>query len=59
MVYQYFHFVCQFNTAVDKVTPVVETSEEGEARTTWEVTASDSLGRQKMEVFDAVFICSG
>lgn len=54
-----FLFVRQFNTSVEKVTPVVKTSEDGQVRTTWEVTASDSLGRQKVEVFDAVFICSG
>lgn len=58
MIYKYFHFLRQFNTAVEKVTPV-KTSDEGEVRTMWEVTASDVSGCQKMEVFDAVFICSG
>ncbi|XP_035864669.1 flavin-containing monooxygenase FMO GS-OX-like 4 isoform X2 [Sander lucioperca] len=45
----------RFNTAVDSVRPV-----EGEEKTTtWQMTSSDSSGRQKTETFDAVFVCSG
>ncbi|XP_042355421.1 flavin-containing monooxygenase FMO GS-OX-like 2 [Plectropomus leopardus] len=51
--------VCQFNTAVENVKPVVVATEGEEARTTWEVTSSDSSGCQKTETFDSVFICSG
>uniref|UniRef100_A0A8C9Y7D5 Flavin-containing monooxygenase n=1 Tax=Sander lucioperca TaxID=283035 RepID=A0A8C9Y7D5_SANLU len=41
----------RFNTAVDSVRPV-----EGEEKTTtWQMTSSDSSGRQKTETFDAVF----
>lgn len=51
--------MCQFNTAVENVTPVVVTTDGEEARTTWEVTSSDSSGCQKTETFDSVFVCSG
>ncbi|XP_041807518.1 flavin-containing monooxygenase FMO GS-OX4 isoform X2 [Chelmon rostratus] len=49
----------RFNTAVEKVKPVVLTTEGEEARTTWEVTSSDSSGYEKTETFDTVFVCSG
>lgn len=49
----------RFNTAVEKVKPVVVATEEEEERTTWEVTSSDLSGRQKTETFDSVFVCSG
>lgn len=51
--------VCQFNTAVEKVTPVVVTTGGERVRTTWEVMSSDSSGCQRMEIFDSVFVCSG
>lgn len=38
------------------MTPVVE---EAEGRKVWEVVSSDPLNRQKRELFDAVFVCSG
>ncbi|TNM84762.1 hypothetical protein fugu_008940 [Takifugu bimaculatus] len=49
----------RFNTAVEKVTPVVTTTEGDKVRTTWEVTSSDSSGGQRTETFDSVFVCSG
>ncbi|XP_033465778.2 uncharacterized protein LOC117246138 [Epinephelus lanceolatus] len=49
----------RFNTVVESVKPVVETTEGEEARTTWEVTSSDSSGGHKTETFDSVFVCSG
>ncbi|XP_068600335.1 uncharacterized protein [Brachionichthys hirsutus] len=49
----------RFNTVVERVTPVVETTEGDKVRTTWEVTSSDSSGCQKTETFDGVFVCSG
>ncbi|XP_070774094.1 uncharacterized protein [Enoplosus armatus] len=49
----------RFNTVVENVKPVVVTTEGEEARTTWEVTSSDSSGCQKTETFDSVFVCSG
>ncbi|XP_075996653.1 uncharacterized protein LOC142990684 [Genypterus blacodes] len=48
----------QFGTTVEKVKPVVMTT-EASSRTTWEVTSSDQSGVQKTESFDAVFICTG
>nr|XP_046267126.1 flavin-containing monooxygenase FMO GS-OX4 [Scatophagus argus]XP_046267127.1 flavin-containing monooxygenase FMO GS-OX4 [Scatophagus argus]XP_046267128.1 flavin-containing monooxygenase FMO GS-OX4 [Scatophagus argus] len=49
----------RFNTAVEKVMPVVMTTKEQETKTVWEVISSDSSGCQKTECFDSVFICSG
>ncbi|KAI3374040.1 hypothetical protein L3Q82_022606, partial [Scortum barcoo] len=49
----------RFNTTVEKVKPVVVTTEGEAARTTWEVTSSDSSGGQKTESFNSVFVCSG
>ncbi|KAM9348613.1 uncharacterized protein ABDE67_010664 [Symphorus nematophorus] len=49
----------RFSTVVENVKPVVVTTQGDEARTTWEVTSSDSSGRQKTETFDSVFVCSG
>ncbi|XP_068587875.1 uncharacterized protein [Cebidichthys violaceus] len=50
----------RFNTLVEKVRPVVMTTEEEEERSTsWEVTSSDPSGCQKTETFDSVFVCSG
>lgn len=49
----------RFNTVVENVKPVVLATEGKEARTTWEVTTSDSSGDEKTETFDAVFVCSG
>ncbi|XP_047234947.1 flavin-containing monooxygenase FMO GS-OX1 isoform X1 [Girardinichthys multiradiatus] len=49
----------RFNTAVENITPVSMTTVSRERMVTWEVTSSDSLGHQKTETFDAVFICSG
>ncbi|XP_029303457.1 flavin-containing monooxygenase FMO GS-OX-like 4 isoform X2 [Cottoperca gobio] len=49
----------RFNTAVENVRPVVLSAEGEKDRTTWEVTSSDSSGRQKTEMFDSVFVCSG
>ncbi|XP_075888161.1 uncharacterized protein LOC142892028 isoform X2 [Nelusetta ayraudi] len=46
----------KFSTVVENVTPVVE---EAEGRKVWEVVSSDPLNRQKRELFDAVFVCSG
>uniref|UniRef100_A0A3B5MM56 Flavin-containing monooxygenase n=1 Tax=Xiphophorus couchianus TaxID=32473 RepID=A0A3B5MM56_9TELE len=48
----------RFDTAVENVTPVSTTAENGESKITWEVTSLDSTGHQKTETFDAVFICS-
>ncbi|KAL3043147.1 hypothetical protein OYC64_020961 [Pagothenia borchgrevinki] len=49
----------RFNTAVEKVTPVVLALEENNEQTTWEVTSCDSSGLQKTETFDSIFVCSG
>uniref|UniRef100_A0A3B3W137 Flavin-containing monooxygenase n=1 Tax=Poecilia latipinna TaxID=48699 RepID=A0A3B3W137_9TELE len=48
----------RFDTAVENVTPVSMTTENGESKVTWEVTSSDPTGHRKTETFDAVFICS-
>lgn len=49
----------RFNTLVEKVKPVVMTTEDGQQRTIWEVTSSDGPGRRGTETFDSVFVCSG
>ncbi|KAM9332060.1 uncharacterized protein KZ484_017278 [Pholidichthys leucotaenia] len=67
-VQQYLQRFCQshhigphirFNTAVEKVRPIVMTTDEEEQRTRWEVTSADLSGHQKTETFDAVFVCTG
>uniref|UniRef100_A0A3B5MUF3 Flavin-containing monooxygenase n=1 Tax=Xiphophorus couchianus TaxID=32473 RepID=A0A3B5MUF3_9TELE len=45
----------RFDTAVENVTPVSTTAENGESKITWEVTSLDSTGHQKTETFDAVY----
>ncbi|XP_069000056.1 uncharacterized protein [Embiotoca jacksoni] len=50
----------RFNTVVEKVKPVVVTTEGEEPKTTWEVSSRcDLSGRQRTETFDSVFVCSG
>ncbi|XP_026184550.1 flavin-containing monooxygenase FMO GS-OX4 [Mastacembelus armatus] len=49
----------RFRTMVEKVKPVVITTEDEAERTTWEVMSSDLSGCQKTERFDSVFVCSG
>eukprot|EP00064_Thunnus_orientalis_P021681 superscaffoldBa00006744_g21848 len=49
----------RFNTVVENVKPVVVTTGDKEKKTAWEVTSSDSSGRQKTETFDSVLVCSG
>ncbi|KAM3601033.1 uncharacterized protein V6R79_006387 [Siganus canaliculatus] len=50
----------RFNTVVEKVTPVaMATEDDGRQRTAWEVTAADSAGSLRTEIFDSVFVCSG
>ncbi|XP_059207742.1 uncharacterized protein LOC131986689 [Centropristis striata] len=49
----------RFNTVVESVRPVVAAPQAEQERTAWEVTSSDSSGRQRIETFDSVFVCSG
>ncbi|XP_029957316.1 flavin-containing monooxygenase FMO GS-OX-like 4 [Salarias fasciatus] len=53
------HKHIRFNTVVEKVNPVVMTTEDGEEKTVWEVTSSDMSGHCRTETFDSVFVCSG
>ncbi|CAL1572558.1 unnamed protein product [Knipowitschia caucasica] len=49
----------RFNTAVERVRPVVMETTDGKQRTEWEVTSSERSGSERTERFDAVFVCSG
>lgn len=53
------HTHIRFNTVVEKVNPVVMTTDDGEEKTVWEVTSSDASGHRETETFDSVFVCSG
>lgn len=48
----------RFNTMVENVRPLMQADGE-DRRTIWEVTSSDSVGFQRTETFDSVFVCSG
>ncbi|XP_057677200.1 uncharacterized protein LOC130906676 isoform X2 [Corythoichthys intestinalis] len=51
----------RFSHTVEEVKPVVRTTDGDKERrqNTWEVTARDGKGARMVDVFDAVFVCSG